>query len=405
MLSNEELNKFIGRKFNHLIIVKRLKDHISAVDGKIEPMWMCECDCKPSNRNTKIVKHSNLINGIVTCCDICKKKSVIDIIGKKFGKLTVLKRSDDYICSGGRKEAQYLCRCDCGNMKIVRGSSLRKGHTTSCGCAIIEAATKHGLRNTRIYDEYQKMKQRCYNPNNTNYKYYGGKGIKVCDEWLDSEEGLVKFYFWAITHGYRDNLTIDRINSNGDYTPENCRWTNHTIQANNKGNNVYLTLNGVSHTAATWSEITGISVYNIYNRKKNLKWNDEKTLTTPENKYIKILNHSDGRSMTVTEWAIESGYNRDLIYDRVFRQGWSVDRAVSEPIKNSPINITYNGNTFSCNKWEKILGYGRGTISHRISDGMEPEKAITSIPKGGFINAIYFIDEDTGEPIPQDQVE
>lgn len=404
MLSNEELNNFIGRKFNHLTIIKKVKDHIDAKDGKIEPMWLCKCDCKPFNKNTKIVKHSNLINGIVTCCDICKKKSVIDIIGKKFGKLIVLRRANDYIYGGGKKEAQYLCRCDCGNMKIIRGSSLRSGHTTSCGCAITEAATKHGLKGTRIYDEYHKMKQRCYNPNNQSYDDYGGRGIKICDEWLDPENGLIKFYFWSITHGYRDNLTIDRINFNGDYSPENCRWTNRIVQSNNKRNNMTLTLNGITHTAATWSEITGISAYNIYNRKNNLGWSDKKTLTTPENKYIKIFNHSDGRSMSITDWAIESGYDRDLIYDRVIRQGWSIDRAISEPIKNSPIKITFNGGTFSCNTWDKIMGYGRGTISHRIKNGMSPEKAISQIPKGKTKNAIYFINPDTGEAISQDKV-
>ena len=403
MEKNNTYSQFIGKKFNHLTIIKKIKDHISAETGNIEPLWLCECDCKPSNKNTKIVKHSNLVNNIITCCDICKKKSVKNIIGKKFGKLLVLKRTDDYETKSG-KEAQYICKCECGNTVIVRGHHLRNGHTKSCGCAIQIASTKHGLRNTRIYSEYRGMISRCYNSNNSNYKNYGGRGITICDEWLNKEDGVIKFYIWSISNGYRDNLTIDRIDYNGNYCPENCRWVDWETQANNRRNNVLLTLNGVTNTAAIWSKITGISIATILKRKK-LEWSDELTLITPENNYIKKYTHSNGKCMTITEWANETGLDRNLIYDRIHKLGWSIDKAISEPIKNQSNMITMNNDTFSYSYWEKIAGFTSGIISHRILRGMNPIEAITTPVKNKLINGIYFIDEKTGEPISQNEVE
>lgn len=155
----------------------------------------------------------------------------IDLTGNKYGRLTV-------ICSNGpgtTGEMTWLCRCECGNIRIVRGSNLRKGLTSSCGCMQKEAVRKanliHGLCDARIHRIWSAMKQRCYNPNATCYRNYGGRGIKVCDEWLHD---FLKFKSWAEAHGYNDTLTIDRINNDGNYEPSNCRWITRAEQNKNK---------------------------------------------------------------------------------------------------------------------------------------------------------------------------
>lgn len=168
----------------------------------------------------------------------------LDITGKRFGKLKVIKKSKDS-CKSGSK---WICVCDCGNTIVVARSSLTSGHTKSCGCARIsflksaKPSLKHGgaARNEtkkceRLYKVWCGMKERCNNPNNIKYSEYGGRGIKVCDEWNDYSV----FREWALKTGYDANAprgvcTIDRINNNGNYCPSNCRWVDSHIQRINQ---------------------------------------------------------------------------------------------------------------------------------------------------------------------------
>jgi hypothetical protein len=143
-------------------------------------------------------------------------KRIKDLTGKRFSKLTVL----EFV--GVRyHEAQWLCECDCGNKTTVSGHALRRGTTKSCGCYKLEYVTKHGMKYTRLYEKWNHMLERCRNPKNPSYKRYGGRGISVCDEWKESFEN---FRDWALNNGYDDSLSIDRIDVNGNYCTENCKF-------------------------------------------------------------------------------------------------------------------------------------------------------------------------------------
>lgn len=190
-------------------------------------------------------------------------------VGEKISRLTIIR----YVGENANGTKFYECKCDCGNIKIIRWPSLVTGNTTSCGCYHQETMenllTTHGLafdenhNRPRLYSIYHGMKTRCYNKNNAYYHIYGGKGVKICDEWLDPKTGFESFYNWAMDNGYKDNLTIDRIDSNGDYCPENCRWATYEEQANNINKNIYITSGYCTFTMALWAKILSVNYSRI----------------------------------------------------------------------------------------------------------------------------------------------
>lgn len=206
-------------------------------------------------------------------------KEAQNLTGQKFGQLSVL--SFDHKDEKSRKKF-WKCQCDCGNTVIVYQNHLKSGHTKSCGClhSRQDINVKHGccrrkIPKERIYKIWIGIKSRCLNNNNQAFSKYGERGITVCDEWLD----FTTFKQWALNNGYADDLSIDRIDVNGDYCPENCRWVNETVQANNRRTSSYLTLDKETHTKAEWEKIMGLPK-GIINQRINAGWTIQQAITT-----------------------------------------------------------------------------------------------------------------------------
>lgn len=171
----------------------------------------------------------------------------------------------------------WHCRCRCGTESEVRDAELRRYGSTSCGCFNREISTTHHETGTRLYEIWHGLKQRCNNPNSKDAHNYGARGIKVCDEWNNSFEC---FRDWAKSNGYQDNLTLDRIDVNGPYSPDNCRWSTIKEQSRNTRSNHMLEFNGQKKTIAEWSEITGIEYFTLANRIY-MGWPVQRALTQP----------------------------------------------------------------------------------------------------------------------------
>jgi len=200
----------------------------------------------------------------------------IDLTGQKFGMLTAKK----YIGNDKNSHALWMFVCDCGNEHITLAQSAKLGLTSSCGCykrkQNIKRATKHGMVGTRLYGLWKSMKTRCYIKSHKGYKEYGGRGIKVCEEW----HNFKNFYKWASLNGYKDNLSIDRIDNNKGYEPSNCRWITLKQQQYNKRNNHYLTFCGITKTLTEWANEYNLQPKTIESRLKR-GWQTEKAITTP----------------------------------------------------------------------------------------------------------------------------
>lgn len=201
-----------------------------------------------------------------------------NLIGQKFGMLTVIRRGKNN--SGGH--TMWICVCDCGNQKekAVSTYDLKAGKVISCGC-YYKLSNKgrnksHGDSHTRLWSIWQGMIRRCRSDSKSKLNYYV-RGISVCDEWKSYE----KFKEWAISNGYSDNLTIDRIDNNKGYSPTNCRWATYKEQENNRRNNVIITVGGITRTVSEWSDITGIKPATLSWRAKH-NWDEKDIFIHPD---------------------------------------------------------------------------------------------------------------------------
>ncbi len=245
-----------------------------------------------------------------------------DLTGKRFGRLTVIKFTPT-----DNHHTYWKCKCDCGNITTVTRSALKAGDIVSCGCYRKENARfmfkyKHGISKTRQYRIWQSMIRRCYDKEHKSYKFYGAKGITVCDEWKND---ATAFYNWAMKNGYQDNLTLDRIDGNCNYAPNNCRWITMKEQQRHRSNNVFVILNGVKMTLAQASEVSGIHQGTL--RTRYTKGERGETLFRPVKNKIVVVEYNGekktlldiSRLLSIPYYALRNRYYRGDRGDRLFR--------------------------------------------------------------------------------------
>lgn len=250
----------------------------------------------------------------------------LDISGQKFGKLTAIKCVEK-----ANYTSKWLCKCDCGNDKITRIDSLLSGRCRSCGCLNQNRKCKHGGakngKTERLYHVWQDMKNRCYNKNIKHFDRYGGRGITVCEEWL---RDYGKFREWAINNGYDENAnhgecTLDRINNNIGYSPENCRWVSMSIQDNNRSTNKYYEYSGESHTISDWCRKLGLNCRLVESRIER-GWTFIEAITVEKNPCRKY--EHNGELHSLPEWANILNIPYNTLYCRLYR-GHTFEEAIT----------------------------------------------------------------------------
>lgn len=203
-----------------------------------------------------------------------KPKRVKDLTGNKYGRLTVL-----YYTRMGKKQAKWMCECECGNKTEVFGSAIVGGGTKSCGCLLkINSHRTHGMSNTRLYSVWKWMRMRCERPGTNSYDRYGGRGIKVCDRWLEFEN-----FYEDMGDTYQEGLQLDRIDFDGNYCPENCKWSTTKEQANNRVTNVFVEYKGEKYTVTQLAEKIGMNQQTLRDRI-HAGWGVDKAVETPVRK-------------------------------------------------------------------------------------------------------------------------
>lgn len=221
-------------------------------------------------------------------------KSRKDRTGEVIGRLTVLGPAPDRFDKRGKSRIYWICRCECGMVKEFRDDRLDGNHTMSCGCLQRERASeankgrkdgiKHGDSRERIHNIWYLIKFRCEDPTCPHYNRYGGRGIKMCEEWSNGIDGYFNFKNWSMKNGYSDDLTVDRIDNDGDYSPGNCRWVDTYVQGNNKRNNVLIEYEGRTQSLSQWARELDVPMRSLYNRIRVLGWDTERAFTKPYRK-------------------------------------------------------------------------------------------------------------------------
>lgn len=259
---------FTGERYGKLLVLGYAG---KAPDG--HSMWRCKCDCG----NEKVLRSNNLQHS-KSCGCVTSAPSPATMIGKTFGNLTVVGR----VRNNKWNDAVWECICVCGRVSYRRTTELNRGISTDCGHHSKEKVhKKHGdashKRQARLYRIYHDMIRRCEKPYRDDYERYGGRGISVCEEWRNSYEA---FRSWSLENGYSEDLTIDRIDVNGNYSPENCKWSTCTEQANNKRNNHIVEYHGERYTLAELGRIVGVPGY-VLGARIRLGWDIERAVSTP----------------------------------------------------------------------------------------------------------------------------
>ena len=378
------LDDLIGKKFNKLTILSATREY----DNSLQRYIMCKCQCECGK--VIMCRYNSLIKNATKSCGCIQRKNLDTLIGKVFGRLTVI--SAERRKQGTHYRIYCKCQCECGNIKEIVYDALRIGKTKSCGCNRKSKQDKLKLCQEiklKLYKIYYSIKTRCYNRKTYIYKYYGGKGIKICDEWLNN---FNNFYQWALANNYRINFSIDRININDNYCPENCRWIPRNEQNNNKGNNLAITINNETKTLSQWCKKYHANYSVVLKRINVLKWEPLKALTTPVrnwdgNKDQKLLNiwrsihdrcynennqnynNYGGKGIKICDewlnnfevfqtWALDNGFNNSLSIDRINNDGnyeptncrWATAKIQNNNRTNNKY-ITINNETKTLQEW------------------------------------------------------
>lgn len=244
-----------GMRFGRLTVIERAEN---SKDGKAR--WKCRCDCG----NICIIQGKLLFNGNTNSCGCYKRQHTSErclqnLTGMKFGHLTVLERAENQ----GHYTA-WLCKCDCGNTCVAQGYRLKNGKIKSCGCL---RGQNHGMKSTKVYRAWQGIKQRCFNPKRKAYKNYGGRGITMYPEWVNDFQAFYD-YVSKLPHFGEAGYSLDRINNDGNYEPDNVRWADRKTQSRNRRNNRVLEYEGEQMCLAETAEKSGIQIGTLRLRLK-----------------------------------------------------------------------------------------------------------------------------------------
>lgn len=262
----------LGDRVGKLVIIEE-----GLHKGKLKA-YKCRCDCG----NVVVLSKGSLLSTTISCG--CERKRIAEegrlhkvSFGSVFGRLTVL---DVDHCRDKRGNKICLCSCSCGkNNVLVPRKALVCGDTKSCGCLLVDHNLRHGMAHTRLYRIWKGMRDRCNNNRSSYYKWYGAVGIKVCEEWND----FTAFKAWADANGYADDLSIDRIDPKGNYSPENCRWATVAEQNRNKRTTPHIEFEGKSMTCAEWEREKNLG-NECLRRRLQAGWPLELAMNTPSGK-------------------------------------------------------------------------------------------------------------------------
>lgn len=247
-------------------------------------------------------------------------------LNSKFGRLTVIDFVHAEVPTRGWN---WVCRCECGVVKALRPSEVKSGKIRSCGCLHDEVCSQKATKfvnrvadHKRLYSVYNGIKKRCYRVAEPRYKDYGGRGIKMSDEWLNPTNGFDNFVEWSVRNGYTETMTIDRINVNGDYSPDNCRWIPLTEQALNKRDTLWVEYKGERVPLMVLCERLGLNYDMVHNRIYDLHWSVEHAVEVPSQQCESLRSKCLAR-----------GINYETVRSRIHTFGWSEDRALNTPPK------------------------------------------------------------------------
>lgn len=252
-----------------------------------------------------------------------------NLTGQRFGRLTVIKKAFSKKI-GSSKRVHWECICDCGKTAFVVTSYLIGGHTKSCGCyrSIWSSKNKtiHGMAKTPEYETWCHIKKRCNNPDDIDYKDYGAKGISVCKRWTESFQN----FYDDMGPRPSNKHSIDRIDNDGDYTPENCHWATLNQQANNKSSNVVIEIDGIKKTLIQWCEHYGINYSTVQSRIR-YGWPPEKAVKTQSGCNLDVITFN-GETKNLRQWAADLNMCHTTLFKRIHKLRWTIHDALTTPI-------------------------------------------------------------------------